>query len=105
MLPFVLALWCIVEVQRLWFGYMGNLQEKVGASARGCRRRRCPPLSAQIPQLLFFLLLSVLPQVPFVLYLTWLQRGATPFERAAGIPLAFFLVRTACAAAALLALR
>jgi transmembrane protein 17 len=61
----VLLFWVVAEVCRLLCGYLGNLQEKV------------PETSA-------FLVISLFPQLPALIYLTLLQEHAYPFDRIFG---------------------
>jgi len=63
--PLCFGMWFAVEVFRLWFGTLGNLQEK-------------------LPQLSVFFLLSVFPQLPCLLYLMHLQEGKLPMEQSFG---------------------
>lgn len=63
--PLTFGVWAASEVFRLWFGYTGNLQEK-------------------LPQMSVFFLLSLFPQLPCLLYLMRLQDLQLPFERAMG---------------------
>lgn len=59
--PLVFVVWAIAEVFRLWFGYAGNVQEKV-------------------PQLSAFILVTVFPQVPCLVYLTFAQAILLPAD-------------------------
>lgn len=61
----VFGFWVIAEVCRLLCGFLGNLQEKV------------PETSA-------FLVISLFPQFPALIYLTVLQEHAFPFDRIFG---------------------
>jgi hypothetical protein len=54
----------------------------------------------QIPSLSAFLLLTIFPIAPLVLYLSFFQRQSLPIEPAIGIPFIFVLV--SCRAAELL---
>ncbi|GBG28061.1 Transmembrane protein 17 [Hondaea fermentalgiana] len=63
--PLTFGVWCASEVFRLWFGFTGNLQEK-------------------LPQMSVFLLLSLFPQLPCLLYLMNLQDLQFPVERILG---------------------
>uniref|UniRef100_A0A6T8KGF0 Transmembrane protein 17 n=1 Tax=Hemiselmis andersenii TaxID=464988 RepID=A0A6T8KGF0_HEMAN len=87
--PLLLSVWCLVEPLRLYFGYVGNLQEKV-------------------PQLTGFWLFTLLPQIPiaffFIISLPLRITGETtsggeviqgsiqlPFDRAGSIVLIVML--------------
>jgi len=63
--PMTFSVWALSEIFRLWFGYVGNLQEK-------------------LPQLSVFALLSFFPQLPCLVYLTYLQEIGLPFEAVMG---------------------
>jgi transmembrane protein 17 len=78
--PVLTAIWFLIEVTRLRLGYSGNLTEKV------------PELSA-------FWLLTILPQLPVVVFLCFVQPGAVPLDVASGIFMAAFLVSATCIAA------
>ncbi|XP_062429460.1 transmembrane protein 17 [Rhea pennata] len=81
----VIILASLIEVIRLYLGYMGNLQEKV-------------------PELAGFWLLSLLLQLPIILFLLFNEGlKIQPLERAVNIIFAFFL--TFQVIAAFLALR
>ena len=66
LLIFFILLWCCGEVMRLYFGYYGNLQEKV------------PHLSA-------FVLLTFFPAIPSVIYFATLQPLLRPFDQISSI--------------------
>mmetsp|Transcript_9623 Transcript_9623/g.11661 ORF Transcript_9623/g.11661 Transcript_9623/m.11661 type:complete len:159 (-) Transcript_9623:268-744(-) len=68
----MIMFWTIAEVCRLLCGYIGNLQEKV------------PEISA-------FLVISIFPQLPALIYLTFLQEHAFPFDKIFGWLLLIFL--------------
>ena len=75
-LPLCLVVWTLSEVVRLRLGYAGNLRERVSE------------LSA-------FWLLSIVPTLPTVLYLTFLQQlvgEAHPLDLALGIPMLALLL-------------
>mmetsp|Transcript_16817 Transcript_16817/g.32797 ORF Transcript_16817/g.32797 Transcript_16817/m.32797 type:complete len:165 (-) Transcript_16817:148-642(-) len=63
--PLAFGVWCASEFFRLWFGFTGNLQEK-------------------LPQMSVFLLLSLFPQLPCLLYLMQLQDLQLPMEKILG---------------------
>lgn len=68
-LPVAVTAWCVCEPPRLILGYVGNLRERV------------PELSA-------FWLLTLVPQLPVVIYLTCFQWAAgswLPLDLALGI--------------------
>jgi transmembrane protein 17 len=69
--PFALVMWLITELPRLWFGYTGNLREKV-------------------PQLSAFQLLTIFPSLPAVVYLALLQPVRFPIETSLGLTIIFF---------------
>jgi len=77
--PLLLSIWFMVEPLRLYFGYVGNLQEKV-------------------PQLTGFWLFTLIPQLPitffFIVALPLRVNGTSiqlPFERAGSIILMCFV--------------
>jgi transmembrane protein 17 len=74
-LPVIVALWCACELLRLRLGYHGNLREKV------------PELSA-------FWLISVFPQLPLVVYLSYAQPAGdrVPLDLAVGLFMTAFVV-------------
>lgn len=59
--PLTFIVWASAEFVRLWFGNSGNLQQKV-------------------PQLLAFLLVSVFPQAPCLIYLMSSQGVLLPLD-------------------------
>lgn len=61
----ILALWAVAEIARLWFGFSGNVNEKV------------PEMSA-------FLLVTIFPQMPALFYLTLFQEHRMPWDRICG---------------------
>jgi transmembrane protein 17 len=68
-LPVLVALWILFETLRLRLGYSGNLTEKV-------------------PEMAAFWLLTVLPQLPLTVFLSFVQISALmPFDVALGIPM------------------
>ncbi|KNC47358.1 transmembrane protein 17 [Thecamonas trahens ATCC 50062] len=62
----VFVIWAVVEPLRIWFGFVGNLKEKV-------------------PQLAAHCLLNVFPQIPVLIYLAAFQPSLLPFERVANV--------------------
>ena len=58
LLPFAFCIWSLFEIFRLYFGYVGNADEKV-------------------PQLSAFVLSTIFPQIPLLLYLGYGQRAET----------------------------
>ena len=80
---FFLSLWCCGEVMRLYFGYYGNLQEKV-------------------PHLAAFVLLTVFPAIPSTVYFASLQPLLRPFDQISSI---FMLAGLVSFAGSLLARR
>lgn len=67
-----LVLWAAAEPGRLFFGYTGNLREKV-------------------PQLAAFFLLSIFPQLLIIMYLLFIQHRV-PFDYAVNIVMLMFLI-------------
>ena len=63
----------LVEPARLYFGFSGNLREKV-------------------PDLATYLLMSIFPQFPIVTYLAYLQRVKFPVDRIVGSFLLIFMI-------------
>jgi transmembrane protein 17 len=59
------GLFTLVEPVRLWFGFSGNLREKV-------------------PDLATYLLMTSFPQFPLVIYLAYLQRVKYPIDSILG---------------------
>jgi transmembrane protein 17 len=64
--PPMVALWALGELCRLYCGYQGNLSEKV------------PETSA-------FLLVTIFPQMPCLVYLTFFQEHIWPLDRLFGL--------------------
>ena len=62
LIPLCFGIWFLTEWSRLWFGYYGNLHEKV-------------------PQLCAFLLLTFFPQIPCTIFLAFLQSRHMPVEK------------------------
>ena len=62
----VFIIWAVVEPLRIWFGFVGNLKEKV-------------------PQLAAYCLLNVFPQIPVLVYLAFFQPSLLPFERVSNV--------------------
>ena len=58
-------MWLVVEPLRLVLGYIGNLQERV-------------------PQMSAFLLMTIFPQIPCLIFLALFQEHLFPYDRAAG---------------------
>ena len=74
LIPLCFGIWFLTEWSRLWFGYYGNLHEKV-------------------PQLCAFLLLTFFPQIPCTVFLAFLQSRHMPVEKPLNyVMLAFELV-------------
>ncbi len=65
MAPLCFGLWGTTELIRLWIGQTGNLRE-------------------QLPQMSVFVMISIFPQLPCLLYLTQLQFMQMPMESALG---------------------
>jgi transmembrane protein 17 len=71
--PILAAVWILVEILRLRLGYSGNLGGKV-------------------PELAAFWLLTILPQLPLTVFMSFIQIEALmPLEIAVGIPMTLFL--------------
>ena len=62
----------MIEIPRLYFGYIGNAKERV-------------------PKLASFLLVTLFPQLPMVCYLSFLQEHTFPFDAALGLIMLSFL--------------
>jgi transmembrane protein 17 len=67
------GLYLVVEPYRLYFGFSGNLREKV-------------------PDLATYLLMTVFPQVPIVIYLGYLQSVTYPVDAIMGTLVLIFLI-------------
>ena len=61
----VFVMWLVVEPLRLFLGYIGNLQERV-------------------PQMSAFLLMTIFPQIPCLVFLALFQEHIFPYDRVAG---------------------
>jgi hypothetical protein len=57
----VIIIWVLAEIVRFYYGFRGNLREKV-------------------PDLLTYLLVSVFPQIPLVIYLGFFQEILFPID-------------------------
>ena len=57
----VVVIWAAIEPIRLYYGFLGNLQESV-------------------PSLATYLLVTLFPQLPFVLYLAYIQPVIFPVD-------------------------
>ena len=73
LMPVVFAAWACFEPFRLLSGWFGNLNEKV-------------------PSLFVFVVLSAFPQLPCMVFMTFVQRPFFPFDMASGLPMLLFLV-------------
>jgi transmembrane protein 17 len=60
------VIWTLGELSRFYFAYTGNLKERV-------------------PQMSAFLLMTIFPQLPCVLYLAFFQEFIYPFDAGAGV--------------------
>eukprot|EP01036_Dinobryon_divergens_P023605 gene23605-31968_t len=69
----VLAIWTAIEPFRLYYGFSGNLRERV-------------------PDLAAYLLISVFPQLPLVIYLAFFQPVLFPIDPIMGSLMFIFLV-------------
>ena len=72
-MPFACIIWVVTEISRIWFGFDGNLKEKV-------------------PQVSAFVLFTFFPQIPCVLYLSFGQDILFPIEPPLGFIGLVFLV-------------
>ena len=72
LMPIVIV-WVFAEVARLYSGFCGNSKESV-------------------PQMSAFLLLTIFPQFPCVIFLGFLQEQAFPFDQVAGVIMCAFLI-------------
>ncbi len=68
-----LAVWILMEPVRLWFGFSGNLKEKV-------------------PDIATYLLISIFPQFPLVIFLAYGQKVNFPIDPIIGSLMIIFLV-------------
>lgn len=71
----LLILWVIIELVRLFYGYRGNLNERV-------------------PDLSSFLLISLFPQFPIVIFLGYVQSIKYPIDSILGTIMIVFLVKS-----------
>ena len=69
----IVVFWILVECIRIHYGISGNLREKV-------------------PDLLTYLLISVFPQLPLVLYLAFFQEISFPVDPIMGVIMLVILV-------------
>jgi hypothetical protein len=69
----IVVFWILVEFIRIYYGMSGNLREKV-------------------PDLLTYLLISVFPQLPLVLYLAFFQEISFPIDPIMGVIMLIVLV-------------
>lgn len=69
----IVIFWILVEIIRIRYGMSGNLREKV-------------------PDLLTYLLISVFPQLPLVLYLAFFQEICFPVDPVMGVIMLIILV-------------
>lgn len=69
----IFVVWLVTEPFRLYFGYSGNLQEKVS-------------------HVVSYLLISVFPQLPLVVYLAYLQEITFPMDFIMGSIMLIFLI-------------
>ncbi len=69
----VITFWTFLEPFRLYYGYKGNMKEKV-------------------PELATYLLITLFPQIPFVLYLSYVQPVKFPVDPILGSFMLLFLV-------------
>lgn len=56
-----MTVWCVFEVVRLYYGISGNMTEKV-------------------PELATFILLTIFPQMPFMIYFAYVQPVLFPVD-------------------------
>ena len=69
----VIAFWCFIEPFRLYYGISGNMKEKV-------------------PDIATFLLITIFPQTPFILYFAYIQPVKFPVDPILGSFMLTFLV-------------
>jgi len=69
----VLVIWAVIEPFRLYYGFLGNLKERV-------------------PELATYLLISVFPQTPLILYLAYVQPVKFPIDYILGSFMLVFLL-------------
>ena len=69
----VIAFWCLIEPFRLYYGISGNMKEKV-------------------PDIATFLLITIFPQTPFILYFSYIQPVKFPVDPILGSFMLTFLV-------------
>ena len=69
----VIAFWCFIEPFRLYYGISGNMKEKV-------------------PDIATFLLITIFPQTPFILYFAYIQPVKFPVDPILGSFMLVFLI-------------
>lgn len=69
----VVVIWAFLEPLRLYYGFSGNLKENV-------------------PSLATYLLVTLFPQMPFILYLAYIQPVLFPIDPIIGSLMVVFLV-------------
>eukprot|EP01032_Pedospumella_encystans_P024753 gene24753-27979_t len=69
----VIIIWCVIEPIRLVYGFMGNLRENVADLAT-------------------FLLITIFPQTPFVLYFAYIQPVIFPVDPIVGTLMLLYLI-------------
>ena len=67
------VIWVLGELSRTYFAYTGNLKERV-------------------PQMSAFILMTIFPQLPCVLYLTFYQELIFPFDASTGLVMLIMLI-------------
>ena len=67
------VIWVLGELSRIYFAYTGNLKERV-------------------PQMSAFLLMTIFPQLPCVIYLAFYQEFIFPFDASTGLLMLIMLI-------------
>lgn len=62
----IFVIWCFGEAFRLYFGFVGNLKERV-------------------PHVAAFLIITAFPQLPCMIFLTFFQDFVLPFDLVGGV--------------------
>ena len=94
----VLIIWCVIEPIRLLYGFMGNLRENVSFCVLWLRFiTQLDAIahvfsSLQVADLATFLLITIFPQTPFVLYFAYIQPVIFPVDPIVGTLMLLSLV-------------
>jgi hypothetical protein len=96
----VVCIWALLELVRLSFGYRGNLKENVSCwhhSLQVSIDRSMTLLSfhhhSQVSDLTTFLLITLFPQTPFMLYFGYIQPIIFPVDPVLATLMLAFLVK------------